>query len=213
MFYPIFLNIKAKNCLVIGGGKVALRKVLSLLQAQARVQVISPELEPELQKLASQGKIGYCRETYHSKWLDGAFLVISALDDAAVAEQIAQDCRERTLLLNSVLKPELGNFQVPAVCQQGELQIAVSTGGQSPLLARIIKERLEMEFGEEYQEILQVLEESRQEIKQKFSDSQTRQEIYKQILNQNVVDLIKQGRLNTAKERIVNADYSGRSQS
>ncbi|MCQ2560274.1 MAG: bifunctional precorrin-2 dehydrogenase/sirohydrochlorin ferrochelatase [Clostridia bacterium] len=213
MFYPIFLNIEAKNCLVIGGGKVALRKVLSLLQAQAQVRVISPKLEPELQKLNQQGKIEYIQTVYQSKWLEGVFLVISALDDPQVARQIAQDCRKRNLLLNSVLEPELGNFQVPATCQRGKLQLAVSTGGQSPLLARIIKEQLEAEFGEEYQELLQTLEQVRQEVKQKISDSRKRQEIYKQIVNQDVVDLIKQGRLNIAKERIVNADCSGRSQS
>ena len=141
-YYPINLNVKAKPCVVIGGGRVAERKVKNLLLCGARVRVVSPDLTDLLSKWVSQRKIEYARSEYRADHLKGAFLVYSATSDRRVNAEIAKDAAERKLLVNVADSPKDSTFILPAVFRKRGVSIAVSTDGLSPARAVRIRDKI-----------------------------------------------------------------------
>lgn len=146
-YYPILLNLKGKKCVVVGGGKVAERKALSLLRSGAKVTVISPECTGRLKKEHLQERIKYISRKYKKSDLKNAFIVIAATDSAETNRKISEDA---PYLVNIVDIPLLCNFIVPSVVRRGPLTIAVSTSGISPSLARTIRKELEGLYGHEF---------------------------------------------------------------
>jgi siroheme synthase-like protein len=165
-YYPIFLDINAKKCVVVGGGKVALRKVKSLLEYGADVEVISPYLCSEMNTLVENQSIGVVRKSYQTGDLHGAFLVIAATDNSDINTDIVKECRETGVLVNVVDNAEESDFILPSSLRRGNITIAVSTSGKSPALSRKIRTHLESNFGEEYASLVLLIEEVRTEIKQ-----------------------------------------------
>lgn len=209
--YPISLNIENRSCLVVGGGSVAERKVCSLLECGARVKVVSPVLSGELRNLADIGRIGYRCGEYCPEDLDGVFLVIGATDSDSINRRVAADCFSRGLLVNVVDDPPNGNFFVPAVIRRGSLQIAISTDGKSPLLARRIREELDEMFGPEYQQVVDLLGEIREEIMRSVPD-EVRKKLLAGLVDRQTMVLLRERKFDRAKERILSAYHSGRSQ-
>ena len=193
-YYPIFLDIKRKPCVVIGGGNVAERKVLSLLDAGARVLVISPELTPALKKLASKKKIGYCPKSYERGDLKGFFLAYSATNNSRVNKAVFKEAKEQAVLLNVVDVPELCNFIVPAVVDRGDLLIAISTSGKSPAMAKKIRQQLEKEFGSEYGVFLGIMGKVRDKLLTISKESDKNKKIFENIVNSPMLEWIRQGR-------------------
>lgn len=165
-YYPLFLNIKQQKCVVIGGGQVALRKVRILLEHDADVVVISPDLCPELAELAGSGAISALTRKYRTGDLENALVTIAATDDNEINRQVVAEARTRTTLVNVVDDAEKSDFIVPSYLRRGDITIAVSTGGKSPALARKIRSRLEKEMGDEYASLASLISEVRGEIKQ-----------------------------------------------
>jgi precorrin-2 dehydrogenase/sirohydrochlorin ferrochelatase len=196
---------------VVGGGSVAERKVLSLLACGAKVKVVSPSLTPTLQDLASKGKINYRRGTFEIADLENMFLVIAATDRDEVNHRIATEAMARNMLVNVVDDPPYGNFYVPAVLRRGSLQIAISTDGKSPLLARKIKEELEERYGPEYGILVDLLGEIRHDILNKITDPRKRRELLEAIVDDETLQLLAGGELEKAKERVINAYHRSRS--
>lgn len=163
-FYPIFLRLKDKLCVVVGGGVVAERKVLGLLTAGAKVKVISPELTEKLKNLNDEGKITWISREYQRGDLQGAFLVISATNNPKVQEEVYQEAGERGIPCNVVDNPKLCSFIVPSVIRRGDLTIAISTSGISPAVARRLREQLELIFPEEFSIYLNLMKIIREEI-------------------------------------------------
>jgi len=163
-FFPVFLNLKDKLCIVIGGGKVAERKVENLLKVKAKVKVISPDLTPVLKKLTEEGKIEWEKRTYKKGDLDSAWLVIAATNDPEVQKEISQEAEEKHIFCNVVDVPELCSFIVPSIIRRGFLTIAISTSGVSPAVARRIRETLEEIIGEEYILFLELMKSLRKQI-------------------------------------------------
>ncbi len=209
--YPISLILSQRPCLVVGGGSVAERKVLSLLACGAKVKVVSPSLTPTLQDLASKGKINYRRGTFEIADLENMFLVIAATDREEVNHRIATEAMARNMLVNVVDDPPYGNFYVPAVLRRGSLQIAISTDGKSPLLARKIKEELEERYGPEYGILVDLLGEIRHDILNKITDPRKRRELLEAIVDDETLQLLAGGELEKAKERVINAYHRSRS--
>ncbi|MEG6615462.1 bifunctional precorrin-2 dehydrogenase/sirohydrochlorin ferrochelatase [Peptococcaceae bacterium 1198_IL3148] len=203
--YPLYLRLNGEKCLVVGGGKVAARKVNSLLEAEATVTVVSPILIPPLAELEKKGQIEHIQRTYQEKDLEGAFLVICATDDKEVNRRVAAQCQQKKILVNVVNDPPQSNFFVPAVIRQGSLSIAVSTDGKSPLLAARIREQLEQTYGPEYADFLELLGEVRQDIIENVPDPETRREILQRIVQSDIISLIKENRYQEIKERVQNA--------
>lgn len=204
--YAIALDLTGKACLVVGGGQVAERKIHSLLDCGACVRVVSLELTAGLEKMAEAGLIDYRQGRYHTSDLLDVFLVIGATDSEKVNRQVAADCLARNLLVNIVDNPAQCNFYVPAVVKRGPLTIAVSTGGKSPLLARKIREELELAYGPQYGEFLDLIAGLRKDIISKVSDSKKKKEILEGLVSDEVMDLLKKGRLDLLKGRIISAN-------
>ena len=164
-YYPVYLDIRGKRCVVVGGGEVALRKVRMLLDHGASVEIVSPELCPDLGQLVDEGQLQVTGREYRPGDLEGAFVVIAATNDASTNEQAAAEATERGILINVVDVPGLSNFIVPSYLRRGAVTVAVSTGGKSPALARRIRRELEKKFGDEYADLSVLVDEVRSELK------------------------------------------------
>ncbi len=164
-YYPIFLNIKGKKCTVVGGGRVALRKVRVLLEYGADVELISPNLCPELAKLAGNGEMRALTREYQQGDLENTFVVIVATDNGEINQRVVAEARRRAVLVNVVDDAENSDFIVPSHLRRGEIIIAVSTSGKSPALARKIRFKLEKDLGDEYALLAGLVSEVRAEMK------------------------------------------------
>ncbi len=147
--FPIFLKLKNKMCLVVGGGRVAERKVKKLLEADAAITVIAPEITEELENLAKRTKIVYKNENYKPGNLHAYFLVIASTDSDVINNMINSEAEENNILVNSVDDPENCNFIVPSLLERGDLQIAVSSSGKVPYFTKKLRQYLEKMFYQE----------------------------------------------------------------
>ena len=157
-YYPVFINLKGRKCVVAGGGKVAERKALSLLRSGAEVTVISPECTARLRKEHLRGHIKYIARRFKKGDLKNAFIVIAATDSAETNGKISKDA---PYLVNVVDTPLLCNFIVPSVIRRGPLTIAISTSGVSPAIAKTIRKELEGLYGGEFSRHLNYIKQMR----------------------------------------------------
>ncbi len=148
-YYPAFLRLEGRRALVGGGGEVAARKALPLLEAGAHVTVVSPEAHDDIRRLAKEGRIVWHARAFAPSDLEGVFLVVGATDDYALNPEIYRLCEEKKIIHNAADEPERCHFATPSVLRRGELQIAVATGGSAPRLSRHVRLMLEKLFGEE----------------------------------------------------------------
>ena len=195
-YYPLFLNISGKKCIVVGGGRVAERKVERLLDCGAAVEVISQEMTPLLMDYCREGKIVHRKGEYKSAMLSGAFLVIAATNDGFVNRQVTKDARGRGVLVNIVDDPKQCDFIIPSLIKQGDLSIAISTGGKSPALAKKIRKDLEKHYGNEYSLLLDILGELRERMIAEGRDSDKNREGFEAVVYSEILDYIRTGRLN-----------------
>ena len=141
--YPVSLDLTGRPCLVVGGGAVALRKASGLVEVGARVTVVSPSLTPALLRLASDAPLSWRPREYLAGDAAGFVLVVVATDDRAVNAAVAAECRERGVWVNCADDPARCDFILPSVFRRGAVTVAVSTGGASPTMARLVREELE----------------------------------------------------------------------
>ncbi len=156
-YYPVFLDLRGRRAVVVGGGAVAATKIAGLLRADAVVTVIAPGACDEVRALAAAGRIRLEPRGYAAGDLDGARIVIAATDDRSVNHAVAAEAARRGALANVVDDPAASHFIAPAVVERGDLQIAISTGGASPALAVYLKDRIAGWIGPEYAAALVVL--------------------------------------------------------
>lgn len=201
-YYPAFLDLVGKRCVVIGGGEIAERKTTSLLECGAHIRVISPEVTPHLEKLATAGKITVERRPYIYGDLTDCFLVVGATNSEQTNRQVFAEAEERRILCNIVDVPHLCSFIVPSVISRGDLQIAISTNGKSPMLSRRIREQLEASLGEEYAEFVNLLGDIREEIQRKFYGEAKRREVIEHLVYSDIPELIKAGQYQQVRERV-----------
>jgi precorrin-2 dehydrogenase/sirohydrochlorin ferrochelatase len=189
------ISLSGKRAIVVGGGRVGVRKVTSLLESGAQVVVISPKLEPELQEMAHRGQIEWVTGAFDESLLDRypeAVLVFGTTDRREVNVAVHKACVDRKILCNIADVPDLCTFIVPAVITQGDLMIAVSTGGASPALARRIREDLEKHFGPEYGKMTHVLGELRKLVLQTGSAPDENKKIFREIVNSEVLAALRE---------------------
>ena len=187
-YYPIFLNLRGRRCVVVGGGKVAERKVRTLLRAQASVRVISPELTARLAHLAAQKRIEVICRPYRKGDLklrrgNGVpLLVFSATNDPVVQQAVREDADALGALVNVADDREHSTFLVPASFAQGDLQVAISTSGASPALARSLRQRLQAMLGREYKAHLSFLREARREVLSSVPKQKERARVFRKLV-------------------------------
>lgn len=204
-YYPIYLDIENRDVVIIGGGNVCARKAETMMKYGARVTVVSPEFTDEIEQWAREGCLAIKRKKYDHGDLEGANIVIASTDDQSVNEQIAADCRARRIPVNVVDVTPLCEFIVPAIIEKGSIQIAVSTGGKSPALARTLKEDLQRSIGPEYAEVNDVLGTLRDSAKRVLPTDVDRKRFFDGILAEGILDLLRGGKRREAYETIARA--------
>ncbi|MBI5182514.1 MAG: bifunctional precorrin-2 dehydrogenase/sirohydrochlorin ferrochelatase [Nitrospirae bacterium] len=192
-YYPVFLNLRNKKAVVVGGGSVAERKALTLLSCNADVSIISPEITPRLRRLVKEEKIEYIKKGYENKDIKDAFIVVAATNDRGINEAIYKAAERYGCLLNIVDKPESSNFIVPSVISRGDLTIAVSTGGKSPAFAKRIRKELEQKYGKEYEVFLKAMGMVRERLLKNVSSEKARRLIFNKLVHSNIIGLLKKG--------------------
>jgi len=201
-YYPIYLNLRDRPCLIVGGGHVAERKTLSLIEAGANVTVISPSLTQKLQELTQSGKIIHQQKTFDDRDLTDALLVIAATDSQEVNASIGRLCKKRNILVNVVTPPDESSFIVPSLVERGELLIAVSTSGISPALSKRIRQELEDRYGLEYEVFLGKMSMLRARLMDEVRDEGVRRDILKALADSDVISLLKEGKIHDADHRV-----------
>jgi precorrin-2 dehydrogenase/sirohydrochlorin ferrochelatase len=201
-YYPVFLDLRDRPCLVIGGGAVAERKAMSLIEAGAEVTVVSPALTPKLHELSASGKITHRNKKFDENDLAGGFLVIAATDSPEVNTAAAHLCRTKHLLVNVAMPPEESSFIVPSVVERGDLLIAISTSGSSPALSKKVRQELEKTYGPEYELLLNRLSAIRKRMLEEVPDENTRRKAFQAIVDSDVLDLLRQGKTHEAEHRM-----------
>jgi precorrin-2 dehydrogenase / sirohydrochlorin ferrochelatase len=169
MPYPIFLDVKGRSAVIIGGGKVAARKAAGLLEEGAKITVVSPALAPELQHFLKEGQITWVQKTFSPDDLMNAFLVFAATNSREINLQVKIAAKDGQLV-NIADAPDASDFQIPSNVKRGKLTIAISTSGASPTLARKIRRDLEQKYDESYQEAVDFLHRCRKSILAELED-------------------------------------------
>ena len=204
-YYPIFIDIEDRSVVIIGGGNVCARKAETMMKYGARVTVVSPELTEEIEQWAREGRLALKRKEYDPSDVEGANLVIASTDVQSVNEQVAADCRARRIPVNVVDVTPLCEFIVPAIIESGSIQIAVSTGGKSPALARTLKEDLQRLIGPEYAEVNDVLGTLRDGAKRVLPTDVDRKRFFDGIIAQGILSMLREGKRREAYETIARA--------
>jgi precorrin-2 dehydrogenase/sirohydrochlorin ferrochelatase len=194
VLYPVFIDLRGRRCLVVGGGPVGTEKAEKLLEAGATVRLVSPEVTDRLAELVANGAIAqFRRRAYRTGDLDGCILVVAATNVADVNRQVWEDGEARRMLVNVVDVPPLCNFIVPSIMRRGELAVAVSTGGASPVVARTVRQRIEGEIGPEWGELVELLRVTRDELKQRFPTMPERAAAVERLLDTDIVERLATG--------------------
>jgi precorrin-2 dehydrogenase/sirohydrochlorin ferrochelatase len=196
-YYPVFLDIREKKCVVVGGGEVAARKAERLLDCGAKVLVISPKLSPELAELKEKNVISHLASEYKGDLINGAALIIGATDDEKTNARISSDARAKGIPVNIVDDPQKCDFILPALVQRGDLAIAIGTGGKSPALARHLREELEAVYGSEYEILLNILGNLRGKM---AKNEGVGKDWFESMLAAGIMDFIKEKNTNKVKE-------------
>ncbi len=200
IYYPVFINLNKKRCVVVGGGKVAERKVYSLLRSGADVTVISPEITDNLRKYKDKGRIEHIGRKYRNGDLRDAFLVIAATSDEKTNHIVSRDA---PFLVNVVDKPEMGNFIVPSIVRRGPLTIAITTSGSSPAVSKTIRKELEIFYNKDFGDFLVFLKQVRSKIMKDIKDKKEREKLLKIFGSKDVLDILRTEGLNAAKNKIL----------
>jgi siroheme synthase-like protein len=201
-YYPIFLNLQGRRCVVIGGGAIAEGKVRGLLEAEAAVIVVTPTLTPGLQAWVDEGRVGHLRRAYQPGDLAGAFLVISAADDHAVNARVWEEANARHLPVNVVDDTPHCSFIAPSILRRGDLTVAISTGGKAPALAVRLREQLEHVVGDEHARFLELAGTLREPLAARHPGFETRKALWYQLVDSDVLELLRRGDEALARQRM-----------
>lgn len=188
--YPVNLKIENSLCLVVGGGAVALRKVRGLLDANAKIRIISPEILPGLRLLVDGESVEWFERPFAYGDLEGVHLVFAATNDRKTQALVQGEARKNKVLLNSADAPAESDFHVPAHFRRGPMIVTVSTGGGSPALAKKLRKQLEGEIGPEYKGVVELLGMIRESVMRLCKDPIESGAIFQSLLENNLVEQV-----------------------
>ncbi len=209
-YYPAYLDIQGRRCLVVGGGQVGTRKVGTLLQCGAKVTVISHEATSELRSMAAQGRVNLQLRDYRSDDLDQMFLVIGATDDQDLNRRIHRDAEAAQRLCNIADQPELCNFVLPSIINQGNLSIAISTAGKSPAFAKFLRRQLQGQFGPEYGRMLDLMGAVRSRLLAEEHAPEQHKPLFEKLIRGGLLEMIKGNnheQINALLESVLGPDF------
>jgi siroheme synthase-like protein len=198
--YPVSLVVAGRRCVVVGGGRIAARKIGALLDAGADVHVVAPEVVAEIGAWADAGRLAVTAREFTDTDLDGAWLVTTATGDPEVDGAVFAAGEARHLWVNSADDPENCSFTLMSVVRSGDVVVTIGTGGRSPALAAWMKDRLVAEIGPEYATLLDVLSEAREELRASGRSSEDVN--WRHALDSGMLESIRAGRIEEAKETL-----------
>ena len=202
-YYPVYLDIAGKPAVVIGGGDVALQKIMGLLDAGAEITVVAPELNDDVRALADAGKLRHVARDYQPGDLEGYVVAFVATDDRSINATVAREGKERRVWVNAVDDTPNCDFIMPAIVRRGDLTVAVSTAGRSPAMARKMREELEAFLTEDFVLMLDLAAEVRAELLER--NIMVHPDIWNAALDGEVKRLLGEGRRDEAKQRLTGA--------
>lgn len=208
-YFPIFLDLNDRLCLVVGGGEVASRKVRLLLRAGAKIELWAPALCPALAALAANSEIHHRNQPFVAGAVKGAVLVIAATDDAVVNREVYAAARALNIPVNVVDQPDLCSFIMPSIIDRSPVQVAVSTGGASPTLARLLRARLETMIPAAYGHLAELADRFRGRVKQRFTDIHQRRLFWEQVLEGPIAEQVFAGQMREAEQALAAALNEG----
>lgn len=196
--YPVNLVVAGRRCVVVGAGRIAARKVDGLLAAGADVRVVAPRLGDRVRALSDEGRITAAERAFEPEDLDGAWLATAATDDHAVNHAVYEAGEPRGVWVNSADDPDNCSFTLMSVIRRGDLVVTVGTGGRSPALATWVRERITAEIGPEYETLVELLADARDAMQ---ADGRSTEDAdWKRALDSGMLELIRAGRVDDAKE-------------
>ena len=198
-YLPIFFKISQKQCLVVGGGDIALRKINLLLKAGATIECVAPNFCQALVDRSVGETLRLTKKTFSATDIQNQSLVISATDDEALNAEVSRLAHDANIPVNVVDAPELSSFIMPSIVDRSPLLIAISSGGKAPVLARIIRAKLETIIPSAYGRLAEIAGEYRQQVKDKFSHIKDRRAFWESILSGNIAEKVFTGRVKEAR--------------
>jgi precorrin-2 dehydrogenase / sirohydrochlorin ferrochelatase len=210
-YYPICLDIQGRSCLVVGGGQVGTRKVKTLLDCGAQVTVISPEVTAELADLAARNRIAIRQRSYRSTDQQGVFLTVGATDDMELNRRIHHDAEQAGRLCNIADQPQLCNFVLPSVIQQGDLMLAISTSGKSPAFAKYLRRTLQSQFGPEYGTLLNLMGALRRRLLSEAHAPEMHKPLFERLIEGGLLEMIRldrRERIDALLEQVLGPGFS-----
>jgi uroporphyrin-III C-methyltransferase/precorrin-2 dehydrogenase/sirohydrochlorin ferrochelatase len=208
-YFPMFFNINNRPCVVIGGGEVAGRKVALLRRAGGNVTIISPQLCESLQRRVAEGEIQHKAKDFEPEDISQCVLIVAATDDSEVNRNVSQIAQQKNIPVNVVDQPELCSFVVPSIIDRSPVQVAVSTGGASPVLARLLRARLETLIPASYGRLASLMEEFRDKVKAHFSDGDKRRRFWETVIQGPIAEMMFAGKEEAAREAMHEAVDKG----
>jgi len=190
-YYPIYLDLKDRNCLVVGGGSVGARKVNTLLECGASVTVVSPTVTEPLRVLSQNNSILFKQREYQSVDLTDMILVIGATDDRTLNYRIYEEATALNILCNIADQPDICHFILPAVVNRGDLIIAVSTSGNSPAFAKQLRKDLEAQFGPEYDVFLRLMGQIRKKLLKDHHEPEAHKPLFEKLISEGLLNFVK----------------------
>lgn len=201
-YYPIYLDITDKRCIIIGGGDVAERKVERLLEFGARVVVVGKTLTRTLAGMKHDGRIEHINADYTINLIDGASLVIGATDSDDVNSAISRDAKQKGILVNIVDDPDKCDFILPSLFTRGDLLISISTGGKSPALAKKIRQEIEKYYGPEFQILVDIMGSLREKLLTKGYSSDKNKRLFESVVYSDILQHIQKKDWETVKKTV-----------
>lgn len=199
-YFPVFFDLHGKRVLVVGGGDVAARKVSLLFRAGAEVKVVSPELCESLQNRVSNGEIKHEARSFEDSDIEACALIVAGTDDQTVNKHVSDLAHSKCIPVNVVDQPALCSFIVPSIIDRSPVQVAVSTGGASPVLARLLRARLETLIPSAYGRLASLMNEFRDKVKSKLADEGKRRRFWEDVAQGSIAELIFSGKEEAARE-------------
>jgi len=193
-YFPIFLDLHGRPCLVVGAGAIATGKARQLLNYGAVLTIVAPQATEEVREWARSGRVNYHAREFRESDLDGQKLVIGSTDSPDVNRAVYEAADRRGIMANIVDVPELCSFVYGSLVERGDLQIAISTSGRSPSFASHLRKQLEAQFGEEYGTYLDILGQCREIAKKRFPDMEQRKAVLDRVMRLDLLELIREGK-------------------
>ena len=203
-YYPVNLDVQNRRCLVVGGGAVATRKVMTLLECGAMVTVVTPKSSEQLLELAEKKSITLKKSHYQTSDLAGTFLVIGATNDKDVNWRVHSDANHLGKLCNIADRPEACNFILPSVVSRGDLLLTISTSGKSPAFAKKLRQELEKKFGDEYAEFLSLMGAIRKKLLFRDDAPEAHKHIFEKLIQKGLAEMIRDNKKEEVNRLLLN---------